>query len=149
MKYDYFVGGRWRNHEEIQKLLDALRSAGKKVYCFLDNSYVGDGIDLNARDRGNVENFMRELETTKDWQTNPTFRQIFENDMNGIRGAKEAIFVFPAGLSAHMELGAAYGMGKKCYGIGNIEKHETLYLMMENIYDDVETFMSDHDWVRA
>lgn len=149
MKYDYFIGGRWRNHEEVQKILDSLRAAGKSVYCFIDNSYLGDGIDLNANDRGNVEKFMAELETTQDWQTNPTFRKIFENDMNGIRDAKETIIVFPAGLSAHMELGAAYGMGKQCYGIGPIEKHETLYLMMDKIYDDAEAFMAERIGVTA
>lgn len=149
MKYDYFIGGRWRNHEEIQKVLDALRGAGKSVYCFLDNSYQGDGIDLDAGDRQNVEKFMIELETTEDWQSNPTFRQIFENDMNGIRESRETIIVFPAGLSAHMELGAAYGMGKKCYGIGPIEKHETLYLMMDKIYQDGESFAAEHIGVHA
>lgn len=149
MKYDYFIGGRWRNHEEIQKILNALRAAGKKAYCFLDNSYFGDGIDLDANNRKNVENFMAELEATPDWRTNPTFRQIFENDMNGIRDAKETIIVFPAGLSAHMELGAAYGMGKKCYGIGPIEKHETLYLMMNKMYKDVESFMAERIGVAA
>ena len=139
-KYDYMIAGRWRNHENIRPLLEGLRKAGKKVYCFIDNAYDSDGVYIDKSGK-NVEDFMSNLETTKNWQTNPTFRQIYENDMNGIRESTEFIMVFPAGLSAHMELGAAFGMGKKCYGIGNPEKHETLYLMMNKIFPSIESFM--------
>lgn len=143
MKYDYFVGGRWRNHEAIRHVLDVLDSSGKSTYCFINNSYDGDDISIDATNSkgDDVETFMQHLETIEDWQTNPTYRQIFENDMNGIKDARETIIVFPAGLSAHMELGAAYGMGKKCYGIGKPEKYETLYLMFDEIYPDIESFM--------
>lgn len=140
-KYDYFVGGRWRNHEVIRQVLQALRAADKRVYCFVDNSYFGDGIDLDATYGSDVEKFMRELEATDNWRTNPTFRQIYENDMNGLKDSEEVIIVLPAGASAHMELGAGFGLGKKCYGIGQPEKHETLYLMFEEIYPDIENFV--------
>lgn len=140
MKHDYFIGGRWRNHEMIREILQAVRAAGKTAYYFVENSYQGDGINLDANN-GDVEKFMRNLETIKDWQTNPTFRKIFERDMNGIRESREVIIVLPAGLSAHMELGAAYGMGKKCYGIGQPEKYETLYLMFDEIYPTAEAFL--------
>lgn len=108
-----------------------------------------DNIELDADNRENVENFMSDLESTENWQTNPTFRQIFENDMNGIRESKEVIIVFPAGLSAHMELGAAYGMGKRSYGIGLVDKYETLYLMMDDIYADIDSFAKEHIGVAA
>jgi hypothetical protein len=145
MKYDYFIAGRWRSHEKIRPLLEGLRKAGKKVYCFLDNAYDGDGVFIDNSGKG-ADDFMSRLEKIKNWQTNPTFRQIYENDMNGIRNTDNFVLVFPAGLSAHMELGAAFGMGKKCYGIGNPEKHETLYLMMEKIFPSVDSFMRQfHD----
>lgn len=142
MKYDYFIGGRWRNREAVEHVLKTIQDAGKTAYCFIENAYDSDGIIIDTTPGSDVETFMQNLESTPDWRTNPTFKQIFDNDMNGIRNAKEALFVFPAGLSAHMELGAAYGMGKKCYGIGKLDKHETLYLMMDEIYDDIETFVS-------
>lgn len=141
MKYDYFVGGRWRNHEYIQRLLDELKKSGKSYYCFIENSYDGDDITIDSKNTSNVEGSMQKLETIEDWQTNPTYRQIFENDMNGIKDGRETIIVFPAGLSAHMELGAAYGMGRKCYGIGKPDKYETLYLMFDEIYPDIESFI--------
>lgn len=140
-KYDYFIAGRWRNRKAIEHVLDTVRKAGKSAYCFIENDYDSDGIVIDTAHGSDVESFMKNLETTEDWQTNPTFRQIFENDMNGIRDSREFLLVFPAGLSAHMELGAAYGMDKKCYGIGEPEKYETLYLMMDKLFPDIEAFL--------
>ena len=140
MKYDYFIAGRWRNHQEIRKLIKVLRESNKKVYCFVDNAYNSDGIIIDNNPNADVENFMSKLESVEDWRNNPTFQKIYENDMNGLRNSETFIVVFPAGLSAHMELGAAYGMGKKCFGIGTPEKNETLYLMFEEIFPNISSF---------
>jgi hypothetical protein len=141
MEYDYIIVGRWRNRDNIKPVLKALREAGKKVYCFIDNSYDGDGIKFETHDQADPEAMISTTESLKDWQTNPTFRQIYEADMEGLRNSKELILVFPSGLAAHMELGVAYGMGKKCYAIGEPAKTETLYLMFENIFPDVDEFL--------
>jgi hypothetical protein len=61
--------------------------------------------------------------------------------MQAQRDSEAFILVFPAGLAAHMELGAAYGMDKKCYAIGSPEKPETLYLMLDGIYDTADAFL--------
>lgn len=140
-KYDYFIAGRWRNRKAIESVLDKIRQAGKTAYCFIENAYSGDNITIDTSPEADVDEFMTQLEKVGDWQTNPTFRQIFENDMNGIRESREFILVFPAGLSAHMELGAAYGMKKKCWAIGVTDKYETLYLMLERIFPDAESFI--------
>ncbi len=141
MRYDYFVAGRWRNHKNIRKALKTIRNSDKTAYCFIDNAYDGDGVWIDTAQNADVESFMKNLETTENWQNNPTFRKIYENDMDGLRNSKEMILVFPAGLSGHMELGVAFGMGKKCYGIGKPEKYETLYLMLEDIFPDIQTFL--------
>ncbi len=148
MKYDYFVGGRWRSHEQVRHVLESIRATGKTAYCFIDNEYDSDGIKFEKSPE-DIEGLMKNIETIDDWQTNPTFREIFENDMDGIRQAEETIIIFPAGLSAHMELGAAYGMGKKCYGIGKPEKHETLYLMFDEIFPTIEDFVAAKIGVKA
>jgi hypothetical protein len=140
MKYDYFIAGRTRNKDELKKIASTLRSSGKTAHCFVENEYEGDGIKYDPS-AGNQEEEMQALEGLEDWQTNHTFREIYENDMEALKDSKEFIIVFPAGFSAHMELGAAYGMGKKCYGIGRPEKAETLYLMMQKIYPTVEEFL--------
>ncbi len=147
-KYDYIVAGRWRDHGKVKAVVDALRAAGKTVYCFLDNEYDGDGIKqtLAPEPAQLVKNHVEDVDN---WQTNPTFRSMFENDMSGLRDAEAFVVVMPAGLSAHMELGAAYGMGKKCYAIGEPEKIETLYLMLDGIYSDVQSFIGAKEGIAA
>lgn len=140
-KYDYFLAGRWRNYSEIEKVLDDLRVADKKVYCFLDNSYQGNNIEIGSGTPEAIEKKMQNLEAVADWQTNPTFKKIYEKDMDGLKDSETFILVFPAGLSAHMELGVAFGLGKKCYGIGKPDKAETLYLMFDDIVSNVDQLL--------
>jgi hypothetical protein len=141
MKYDYFIAGRWRNRQQVENVMNSLRSEGKKVY--------GDGIKFETKPGADVESMMGAIENLNDWQANPTFRKIFENDIAAERNSEAVIVVFPAGFSAHMELGAAYGMGKKCYGIGKPEKAETLYLMFDEIFPTLEDFIENHVKVAA
>jgi len=148
MKYDYFISGRTRNKNELKKISAKIRAAGKTAHCFVENKYEGDGIKYDPSG-SNEENEMQTLENLKNWQTNPTFREIYKNDLDALKSSIEFILVFPAGFSAHMELGVAYGLGKKCYGIGNPEKIETLYLMMEEIYPTVDDFLKERIGVRA
>lgn len=141
--YDYIIVGRWRNRDNIDALKTALRERGKSVYCFTDNSYDADGIKFESGTQADPEAMIATTEQLTDWQTNPTFREIFETDMQAERDAEALILVFPAGLSAHMELGAAYGMGKKCYGVGTPDKPETLYLMFDKIFADTEELLKE------
>lgn len=139
--YDFFVAGRWRNREMVNSVRQALRDAGKNVYCFTDNSYEGDGIKLETHSEANVEKMVSETESLPDWQTNPTFRKIFETDMQALRDSAIFVLVFPAGLDSHMELGVAYGMGKTCYAVGQPEKTETLYLMIDKLFPDTKSLV--------
>ncbi len=140
MKYDYFVAGRWRNHKNIIPIVEKLRASGKKVYFFIENKYDNYSItpDMEPEE---VDAKMVEEEKMEDWQVDPLFKKIFETDMQGLRDSKAIVVVFPIGFSAHMELGAAYGMGKKCYGIGEPEKAETLYFIFDQIFPTVEEFL--------
>jgi hypothetical protein len=142
-KYDYVIVGRWRNRDKVNAVKGALRAAGKTVYCFTDNAYDGDGIKFETHDKADPEAMIAATEHLPDWQTNPTFRSIFEADMQGLKDSGALILVFPSGLAAHMELGVAYGMGKKCYGIGQPEKIETLYLMFDKLFPDVDGLIKE------
>ncbi len=142
MKYDYFVAGRWRNHTAIREVVEKIRETGKTAYCFLENEYDGDGIKFENNPSADAEAMMKATEQLTDWQTNQTFRKIFETDMQAQRDAEAFVLVFPAGLAAHVELGTAYGMGKKCYGVGTPEKAETLYLAFDAMYPDAESFIA-------
>jgi uncharacterized ferredoxin-like protein len=145
-KFDYFVAGRWRNRDAIREVVKVLRDAGSSVYCFIENSYKGDGIAIDTHDHSDPEVMMATLESISDWKTNPTFNHIFKTDMEALKASHALVLVFPSGLSAHMELGAAFGMGKKCYGIGSPQKIETLYLMMDELFPDLSSF---NTWLMA
>lgn len=142
-KYDYIVVGRWRNHDKVNEVRDALRAAGKTVYCFTDNEYDSDDIRIETHKDIDADTMMQQLESVEDWRSNPTFRKIFETDMQGLRDAQALMFVFPAGFSVHMELGVAYGMGKPCYAVGKPEKNETLYLMFDKMFADVRALKEE------
>lgn len=148
MKYDYFIAGRWRNYKNIKPVVRAIRDTGKTAYCFIENEYDGDGVK-NVRDPEDIEADMRQQEALEDWDTNTTFRKIFETDMQALRDSDAIVVVFPIGFSAHMELGVAYGMGKKCYGIGVPEKAETLYFMFDEIYPTIKDFLEEQVGVVA
>ena len=139
MKYDYFVAGRTRDRDQILELVNRLRQAGKKVYCFLGNAYESE--EFSFSNDIDPEISMQQFESVRNWRTDKEFQKIFKADMDGIRESSEFIVVFPAGLSAHMEIGAAYGMGKKCYSIGKFEKPESLYLMIDKDFATADDFM--------
>jgi hypothetical protein len=140
-KYDFVVVGRWRNRAKVEETLHALREAGKKVYCFIEHEYDGDGIKFETHAEADPEKMVAATESLTDWRANPTFRKIFETDMQGLREAEKLVLVFPAGLSAHMELGVAYGMGRPCYAVGEPEKTEPLYFMFDEIFPEAKSLV--------
>lgn len=61
---------------------------------------------------------------------------LFNNDLEGEKNSKNLLLVLPAGKAAHIESGIAYGLGKKCYAIGEYENTDTLYNIFETIFSD-------------
>lgn len=133
IKYDYFVAGRWRNREAVKEVLDTIRVNGKSAYCFIENLYDGEKVEFSLE--GDIESIMQSLETLP--ISDPFVSKIFNTDITAEREATNFILVLPAGISGHVEAGAAYGMGKKCYAVGKPEKTETLYLIFDEIFPDV------------
>lgn len=129
-KYDFFIAGRWRNKENVKLVLDAVRARGKSAYCFIENDYKGEAIEFRLD--ANPEYFMAQAEAMP--QEDPLIRKIFETDITAERESRNFLLVLPAGLSGHVEAGIAYGMGKKCYAVGELEKTESLYCIFEEIF---------------
>src|SRR4051812_7828590 len=123
MKYDFFIAGRWRNKDKISPILKAVRDASKTAYCFIENEYTGEKVEFKLG--GNPEEFMSKMENLP--QDDPFVRKIFDIDIEAERNSENFLLVLPAGIAGHIEAGAAYGMGKKCYAIGKLEKTDTLY----------------------
>ena len=133
--YDFFIAGRWRNKDSVKSVLDVVRDSGKTAYCFIENEYKGEAVEFKMDD--DPDTFMKQSEELL--QNDPLIRKIFETDMTAEREAENFLLVLPAGIAGHIEAGAAYGMGKKCYAIGELEKTETLYCIFDKIFPDIES----------
>lgn len=48
----------------------------------------------------------------------------------------------PAGKSAHIEAGIAYGLGKKLVLIGEQKKTESHYLIFDEFYKSIDDFLT-------
>ncbi len=131
MKYDYFIASRFRNKHTVLELTHLLREKGKTVYCFVDD----------YDDHQTAEEYMQQFESTPDWRNAPSVREMFEKDMTALRNSETLILLLPAGKSAHIESGAAYGMGKKCIIIGEQKEAESLYLIFNEFFSSIEEFI--------
>ncbi len=136
MKYKYFVSGRWRNRNNVRELANKIREKGKTAYCFLDAGHS------NHRLEKNPEESMKEFEAIKNWREDKYVKQIFENDMDGLRQSEVFVMLLPAGKSCHIEAGVAFGLGKRSILIGEQTKTESLYLIFDKVYSNVDEFIA-------
>ena len=140
MKYDYFIASRWRNKDQVLELTEKIRNKNKPVYCFIE----GDGTQYALKDaeqKYSAEEFMEMFENLPNWQTDPRVKEIFDVDMNALKDSEMLILLLPAGKSAHIESGAAYGMGKKCILIGEQKETESLYRIFDEFYPTIDDFI--------
>ena len=141
-KYDFFIAGRWRNFPEVKKVLDAVRAEGNTAYCFIENLYEGSKVEF--KQDASIEEIMQRIESLPG--EDDFIKHIFENDMQAQRDSENFLLVLPAGISGHVEAGAAYGMGMKCFAIGVPEKTETLYQIFDEIFPDIDALQS---WLKS
>lgn len=128
--YRFFIAGRTRNKENILKICNIFEELNISHYCFLKNedSHKEAGLDINDN---NLAYTFESLELES-----PSVRTIFEHDLNGEKNSDNFLLVLPAGKSAHIEAGIAYGLGKKCYAIGEYDVTDSLYLIFDEIFKD-------------
>jgi len=130
--YDFFIAGRMRNKEKILEICDIFDELNISYYCFLKNekSFIEAGLDMN-KTADEIQDKFEDL-----YLNSNEVRQIFEKDMEGEKNSKNFLIVLPAGKSAHIEAGVAYGLGKKCYAIGEYDVTDSLYLIFDKIFSD-------------
>jgi hypothetical protein len=137
--YDYFIAGRYRNKENVLDLAHKIRAKGKSVYCFVESI-------TSIKHVGSIESdgeaAISQFEHLPDWWNNPAVREVFEADMKAERESENFILLLPAGKSAHIESGAAYGMGKHCIVIGEQKEAESLYMIFDEHYDTPDEFLA-------
>ena len=130
--YDFYIAGRMRNKERILEICDMLEELQISYYCFLKNEQSHDkaGLDINEQPEVLAQSFENMALDSHAVQT------IFQADMEGEKRSKNFLLVLPAGKSSHIEAGIAYGMGKKCYAIGEYDVTDSLYLIFDKIFKD-------------
>ena len=141
MTYQYFVASRWRNKDTVTELVDKLRAKGKTVYSFFEAEAE---YELKAREHNmSPEEFMEHFENIPDWQNSPMIKEIFDIDMDALKASENVILLLPAGKSAHIEIGAAYGMNKRCILIGEQKETESLYMIFDEFHDSIDAFVEN------
>ena len=56
--------------------------------------------------------------------------------MNAQKNSENFLLTLPAGKFGHIEAGVAYGLGKKCYALGEYDTTDSLYNIFEKIFKD-------------
>lgn len=112
------------------KICDLFDKYNISYYCFLKNE---DDWGYGNPNQTSEEN-QREFEALG--LKSDIVLNLFEKDLEGEKNSKNLLLVLPAGNAAHIESGIAYGLGKKCYAIGEYEATDTLYNIFESIFEN-------------
>ena len=130
-EYEFFIAGKTRNKDNILKLCDMFDKYNISYYCFLKNV---DSMKSYAEGTENVEERMKIFEGLG-LKSEPVLK-IFNEDLEAQKVSKNFLLVLPAGKAGHIEAGISYGMGKKCYAMGEFDATDSLYNIFETIFKD-------------
>ena len=142
-KYEFFIAGKTRNKDYILKICDLFDKYNVSYYCFLKNE---DTINSYGEEGQTEEEKMKEFESLG--LKSDIVLNIFNQDLENEKASKNFLLVLPAGKSGHIEAGIAYGMGKKCYAIGEFDATDSLYNIFENIFENeqqLEEFLKQYN----
>ena len=140
--YDFFIAGRTRNKDAILRICDIFDRHNISYYCFLKND---ETMNSYGSESNSVEENMEEFESLG--LKSETVLKIFNEDLESEKSSMNFLLVLPAGKSGHIEAGIAYGMGKKCYAIGEYEATDSLYNIFDRIFaneEELDLFLSDN-----
>lgn len=142
IKYEFFIAGRVRNKENILKICNIFDKYKISYYCFLQ----GEKDWGYGKPNQTIEEKQKEFESLG--LKSEVVVNLFNKDLEGERSSRNLLLVLPAGKAAHIESGIAYGLGKKCYAIGEYENTDTLYNIFEEIFDnenELEEFLKNYN----
>ena len=135
-RYEFFIAGRHRNKDNILSICDLFDKYNISYYCFLKNE---DDWGYGNKNQSPEER-QREFESL-DLKSDIVLN-LFHKDLEAERNSNNLLLVLPAGKAAHIESGIAYGLGKKCFAIGEYESTDTLYNIFDSIFSN-ETELED------
>lgn len=140
--YEFFIAGRARNKENILRICDLFDKYKITYYCFLKNEDDWGYGNVNQTPEERQQEF-ESLSLKSD-----IVLKLFKEDLEGEKNSNNLLLVLPAGKAAHIESGIAYGLGKKCYAIGEYEATDTLYNIFEEIFSnekELEEFLKEYN----
>lgn len=115
---------------KILKICEIFDELKLSYYCFLkEESYSSYGNENQDAETKQKEFESYGLKSKK-------VIEIFNKDMEAEKNSDNFLMVLPAGKSEHIEAGVAYGLGKKCYAIGEFDATDSLYNIFEEIFKD-------------
>jgi hypothetical protein len=134
---NFFIASPWRNKNSVEELHEALTKRGYGCYSFLQSgANLTAGISIE-------EELKMFTDRLQDWTHNPDIKKIFDSELEGLKKSDAVILLEPAGRSSLLETGAAFGMGKKVFVVGPIEKPEVALLGANGFYPDINAFLND------
>ena len=142
-KYEFFIAGKTRNKDNILRICDIFDKYNVSHYCFLKND---DTMNSYGEDCQTEEEKMQVFESLG--LKSEIVLNIFKQDLDNEKACKNLLLVLPAGKSGHIESGIAYGMGKKCYAIGEFDATDSLYNIFETIFENehqLEEFLKNYN----
>ena len=133
-----FIASPWKNKDQVEKLMEELQAKGHEAHSFIES-----GANLLSGEP--IEDYMKMFnEALKNWQQqDERVSKIFSSELETLKKCDLVVLLLPAGISAHLEAGIAYGWGKRVILIGPIPKPEIVYLIFDKVYIDVSSFLKD------
>lgn len=133
-----FIASPWKNKDQVEKLVEDLQARGHEAHSFIES-----GANLLSGEP--IEDYMKMFnEALKNWQQqDERVSKIFNSELATLKECDVVVLLLPAGISAHLEAGIAYGWGKKVVLIGPIAKPEIVYLIFDKVYIDTSSFLND------
>ena len=130
--------------DKIRELLnlDLFDKYNISYYCFLKNDETMNSYGEEGQSEEEKMKVFENLGLKSD-----VVLKIFKEDLDNEKASRNLLLVLPAGKSGHIESGIAYGMGKKCYAIGEFDATDSLYNIFENIFADekeLEEFLNQY-----
>ena len=144
-KYDFFIAGKTRNKDNILRICDIFDKYNISYYCFLKN----DGTMNSYGEEGQTEEEKMQVFESLGLKSDIVL-DIFNQDLDCEKSSKNFLLVLPAGKSGHIEAGIAYGLGKKCYAVGEYDATDSLYNIFENIFnneEDLDSFLKEYSQI--
>lgn len=133
----FFIAAPWRSKELVKAVSEELMQRGYEVYSFLQSG-------ANLTTGGSIAEELKTFtEAMQNWEDDENIKKIFESELDGLKSSDAIIMLEPAGHSSLLEAGIGYGMGKKVFIVGAVEKPEVFYLIADHLYVDFPSFLAD------